>query len=149
MAQADTWAIASLTNGEGIIMIIIIEDVWKERLNVTCNSRVVDKWVSEVTAQKYEKRKDNVCKIVHSELCGKCGLERAKHGYDHNWTRGCNWKWVHKNTMGLNGTMRPRDCRTRNWYCKNILTNKEQVSPVKEITELPQKRKEELTSTMN
>ena len=36
-----------------------------------------------MTAQKYEKRKDNVCKIVHSELCGKCGLERVKHGYDH------------------------------------------------------------------
>ena len=43
MAQADTWAIALLTNGEGIFMIIIIEGVWKERLNVTCNSGAVDK----------------------------------------------------------------------------------------------------------
>ena len=36
-----------------------------------------------MTAQKCKKRKDKVCKIVHWELCGKCGLERAKHWYDH------------------------------------------------------------------
>ena len=32
---------------------------------------------------EYKRRYDNVARIVHGTLCGKCGLERAAHWYDH------------------------------------------------------------------
>ena len=38
----------------------------------------------EKMAQKeYKRRHDNVCRIIHWELCGKHNLERAKYWYDH------------------------------------------------------------------